>query len=118
MSSFSSDKLKARILVSVVSHFILQQQRNIKKKFISLLKKFKVASDESDGEHFPEDQDNELLDEDFLYDDLDEMNLSDSGTEGNLDEISIGSTPKPVLRLVCKNCCFLTHICSFPIGRL
>lgn len=75
-----------------------RQQRNIKKKFISLLKKFKVASDESDGEHFPEDQDNELLDEDFLYDDLDEMNLSDSGTEGNLDEISIGSTPKPVLR--------------------
>ncbi|PIK53094.1 putative phosphofurin acidic cluster sorting protein 2, partial [Apostichopus japonicus] len=75
-----------------------QQQRNIKKKFISLLKKFKVASDESEGEHFPEDPDNELLDEDFLYNDLDEMNLSDSGTDGNLDEISIGSTPKPVLR--------------------
>ncbi|XP_071833393.1 phosphofurin acidic cluster sorting protein 2-like isoform X3 [Apostichopus japonicus] len=75
-----------------------RQQRNIKKKFISLLKKFKVASDESEGEHFPEDPDNELLDEDFLYNDLDEMNLSDSGTDGNLDEISIGSTPKPVLR--------------------
>lgn len=66
------------------------------------MKKFKVASDESEGEHFPEDPDNELLDEDFLYNDLDEMNLSDSGTDGNLDEISIGSTPKPVLRYASK----------------
>ena len=79
-----------------------QQQRNFKQKFISLLKKFKVASDESDPEHYAfEDQDPNPIDEDFLYDDLDDLNLSDSGNEmEHDDEISIGSTPKPQLRYV------------------
>ncbi|XP_072031251.1 phosphofurin acidic cluster sorting protein 2-like isoform X2 [Amphiura filiformis] len=78
----------------------INRQRNFKQKFISLLKKFKVQSDESDPEHFAfEDQDPNPIDEDFLYDDLDDLNLSDSGPEMEPDdEISIGSTPKPQLR--------------------
>ena len=77
-----------------------QQQRNFKQKFIALLKKFKVQSDDSDTEQYPyEDQDQNQIDPDFLlYDDLDDLNLSDSGPDMDQDEMSIGSTPKPVLR--------------------
>ncbi|XP_071501473.1 phosphofurin acidic cluster sorting protein 2-like isoform X1 [Diadema antillarum] len=75
------------------------RQRNFKQKFIALLRKFKVASDESDTEPYPfEDQDQTPIDEDFLYDDLDLINYSDSGPDMDPDEMSIGSTPKPVLR--------------------
>ncbi|XP_063957529.1 phosphofurin acidic cluster sorting protein 2-like [Lytechinus pictus] len=75
------------------------RQRNFKQKFIALLRKFKVASDESDTEPFPfEDQDQTPIDEDFLYDDLSLINYSDSGPDMDPDEMSIESTPKPVLR--------------------
>ncbi|XP_038066153.1 phosphofurin acidic cluster sorting protein 2-like isoform X2 [Patiria miniata] len=77
------------------------RQRNFKQKFIALLKKFKVQSDDSDTEQYPyEDQDQNQMDPDFLlYDDLDDLNLSDSGPDMDQeDEMSIGSTPKPVLR--------------------
>eukprot|EP00057_Strongylocentrotus_purpuratus_P010766 XP_011665240.1 PREDICTED: phosphofurin acidic cluster sorting protein 2 [Strongylocentrotus purpuratus] len=75
------------------------RQRNFKQKFIALLRKFKVASDESDTEPYPfEDQDQTPIDEDFLYDDLSLINYSDSGPDMDPDEMSIESTPKPVLR--------------------
>ncbi|XP_033625262.1 phosphofurin acidic cluster sorting protein 1-like isoform X3 [Asterias rubens] len=78
----------------------MNRQRNFKQKFIALLKKFKVQSDDSDTEQYPyEDQDQNQIDPDFLlYDDLDDLNLSDSGPDMDQDEMSIGSTPKPVLR--------------------
>ncbi|XP_022091013.1 phosphofurin acidic cluster sorting protein 2-like isoform X2 [Acanthaster planci] len=79
----------------------MNRQRNFKQKFIALLKKFKVQSDDSDTEQYPyEDQDRNQIDPDFLlYNDLDDLNLSDSGPDVDQDdEMSIGSTPKPVLR--------------------
>ncbi|XP_064490363.1 phosphofurin acidic cluster sorting protein 2-like [Ornithodoros turicata] len=77
------------------------RKRNIKQKFIALLKKFRVQGAEAfDTEHYPEELEQELMHknpreiEDLLFDELDD--LSDSGPEA--DDISISSTPKPSLR--------------------
>ena len=76
-----------------------------------------MASDESDTEPYPfEDQDQTPIDED-LFDDLSLNNYSDSGPDMDLDEMSIGSTPKPVLRWV-LTCSFreLGGPCVKPLG--
>ncbi|CAN7942299.1 unnamed protein product, partial [Ixodes pacificus] len=77
------------------------RKRNIKQKFINLLKKFRVPDAEAfDAEHYPEGLEQELMHknsrdlEDLLLDELDD--LSDSGPEG--DNMSLSSTPKPSLR--------------------
>ncbi|CAN7938830.1 unnamed protein product, partial [Ixodes hexagonus] len=77
------------------------RKRNIKQKFINLLKKFRVPDAEAfDAEHYPEGLEQELMHknsrdlEDLLLDELDD--LSDSGPEG--DNLSLSSTPKPSLR--------------------
>lgn len=77
------------------------RKRNIKQKFIALLKKFRVQGAEAfDTEHYPEELEQELMHknpreiEDLLFDDLDEF--SDSGPEA--DDLSISATPKPSLR--------------------
>merc|ERR1712018_117714 len=74
------------------------RQRNIKQKFVALLKKFKVTEPGLDG-HDPQSLDQKLelgLEGDAaeiedLFEQLED--LSDSGPEP--DTISIGSTPKP-----------------------
>ena len=78
--------------------FVTFQQRNIKQKFVALLRRFRVTEEVLDSE-----QDQELGDvppaqqelED-LFNDLED--LSDSGPE--MDTISVLSTPKPKLRQV------------------
>ena len=52
------------------------------------------------------------IDYDFLYDDLEGLNFSDSGPEMD-DNLSIVSTPKPKLRFVQT----LFWTCSFPLGN-
>ncbi|XP_077996087.1 phosphofurin acidic cluster sorting protein 1-like [Glandiceps talaboti] len=73
------------------------RQRNFKQKFIALLKKFKVAEEVEVEQDLYVDQDQPTVDDDFLDDDLDDLNVSDSGPEME-DNMSIESTPKPVLR--------------------
>ncbi|XP_070577090.1 phosphofurin acidic cluster sorting protein 1-like isoform X4 [Ptychodera flava] len=73
------------------------RQRNFKQKFIALLKKFKVAEGVEAEQDLYADQDQPTVDDDFLDDDLDDLNVSDSGPEME-DNMSIESTPKPVLR--------------------
>ncbi|KAG1700083.1 Phosphofurin acidic cluster sorting protein 2 [Nymphon striatum] len=77
------------------------QQRNIKQKFIALLKRFKIT-DELQG--LDSEQDHEEMDpeiEDRNPQDIDDLfaqfeDLSDS--EPEMDTMSISSTPKPCLR--------------------
>lgn len=76
-------------------------QRNIKQKFIALLKKFRVADDAevSDGEQSACDvaaEDRRRL-EDLLFDELSNLSDLSAGPEEN-DDLSITSTPKPSLR--------------------
>ncbi|XP_041353402.1 phosphofurin acidic cluster sorting protein 2-like isoform X2 [Gigantopelta aegis] len=75
---------------------VTSRQRNIKQKFIALLKKFKVSEDvlDSEADHDLIDPDAAPADIDDLFDELDD--LSDSGPE--LDTLSVMSTPKPRLR--------------------
>lgn len=88
------------------------QQRNLKQKFISLLKKFRLPDSEAydSEEKFQEALEKELMastqgppddfsDDEFI-DDLEE--LSDSGQE--FDDVSISSTPKPSLRPYFSSC--------------
>ncbi|XP_022662315.1 phosphofurin acidic cluster sorting protein 1-like isoform X2 [Varroa jacobsoni] len=80
-----------------------QSQRNIKQKFIALLRKFRAADDvegASDGEQSAMGdgaaEERRRL-EDLLFDEL--SNLSDlSGGQEENDDLSITSTPKPSLR--------------------
>ncbi|CAB3384172.1 Hypothetical predicted protein [Cloeon dipterum] len=74
------------------------RQRNLKQKFISLLKRFRISEDLDND---PEEIDQKLSGGDMdptdiadLIDELEEM--SDSGPE--MDTMSISSTPKPSLR--------------------
>ncbi|CAC5390321.1 PACS2 [Mytilus coruscus] len=74
-----------------------QQQRNIKQRFIALLKRFKITEEglESEGDHGLEIANPDAsVDIDDLFDELED--LSDSGPE--LDTVSVMSTPKPRLR--------------------
>ncbi|XP_033107940.1 phosphofurin acidic cluster sorting protein 2-like isoform X2 [Anneissia japonica] len=76
----------------------IAHRRNLKQKFISLLKRLKVASDESDTDQYQFPGQAANADDDSLYGDLDELNMSDSEPDVDLDDVSIESTPKPVLR--------------------
>lgn len=87
------------------------QQRNLKQKFISLLKKFRLPDSLSE-EKFQEALEKELLssnqepadiDEFFDDEEIDDLDdLSDSGQE--FDDVSISSTPKPSLRPFFSSC--------------
>ncbi|XP_043480005.1 phosphofurin acidic cluster sorting protein 2 isoform X2 [Leptopilina heterotoma] len=71
------------------------RQRNLKQKFISLLKRFRVSEEmEHDQEEMGQKLSGERMEIDELFDELED--LSDSGPE--LDTMSISSTPKPSLR--------------------
>ncbi|RWS04675.1 Phosphofurin acidic cluster sorting protein 2-like protein [Dinothrombium tinctorium] len=88
------------------------QQRNLKQKFIALLKKFRIPDEQAfdSEEQYQEALEQEFIAasthndndiEDFLEEeDIDE--LSDSGPE--LDDISISSTPKPSLKPFFSTC--------------
>ena len=90
------------------------QQRNLKQKFISLLKKFRLPDSEAydSEEKFQEALEKELMsstqeppDMDEFFDDeeIDDLDdLSDSGQE--FDDVSISSTPKPSLRPFFSSC--------------
>ncbi|OQR76858.1 phosphofurin acidic cluster sorting protein 1-like, partial [Tropilaelaps mercedesae] len=80
-----------------------QSQRNIKQKFIALLRKFRAGDDvegASDGEQSAMGDagaEDRCRLEDLLFDEL--SNLSDlSGGQEENDDLSITSTPKPSLR--------------------
>ncbi|XP_069117120.1 phosphofurin acidic cluster sorting protein 2-like isoform X6 [Argopecten irradians] len=78
-------------------------QRNIKQRFIALLKKFKASEDgldsEADHELCDHDANPDPADADDIEDLIDELeDLSDSGAEPELDAVSVVSTPKPRLR--------------------
>jgi len=90
------------------------QQRNLKQKFISLLKKFRLPDSEAydSEEKFQEALEKELMssnqepadiDEFFDDEEIDDLDdLSDSGQE--FDDVSISSTPKPSLRPFFSSC--------------
>ncbi|XP_046336384.2 phosphofurin acidic cluster sorting protein 2-like isoform X1 [Haliotis rufescens] len=76
---------------------VTSRQRNIKQRFIALLKKFKVSAEDvldSEADHDLNDPDNTPGDIDDLLEQWDDM--SDSGPE--MDTMSVMSTPKPRLR--------------------
>ena len=81
------------------------RQRNIKQKFIALLKRFKVTEAEDlrgaikgSPEELGSSQVNDI-DPDEIEDLLNELENSDYGDYGpDLDTASVGSTPKPSLR--------------------
>lgn len=91
---------KARGLGAGKSNAAAARQRNLKQKFVSLLKKFKVT----DPEELDQEQANldqkisegtvDPADIEDLFDQLEDY--SDSGPDA--DTISIGSTPKPSLK--------------------
>ncbi|KAK2170730.1 hypothetical protein LSH36_1g24001 [Paralvinella palmiformis] len=75
------------------------RQRNIKQKFIALLKRFKVSEDVE--EVLDSEQDQELVDPETNPQDIEDLfdeleNLSES--DPDIDTISVLSTPKPKLR--------------------
>ena len=75
----------------------LFQQRNIKQKFIALLRRFRVSEEvlDSEQDQDPIDQEGpQAADIEDLFDELE--NLSESDPE--MDTISVRSTPKPKLR--------------------
>lgn len=77
-----------------------RQQNFIKSKLVALLRRFKQVEDEDLEQDMAEDPDAAVsspVDLDFLYDEIEDLNLSDSCPEVE-DNISIISTPKPKLR--------------------
>ncbi|KAK0164559.1 hypothetical protein PV328_003174 [Microctonus aethiopoides] len=71
------------------------RQRNLKQKFIALLKRFRVSEElEHDQEEIGQKLSGGDMEIDELFDELED--LSDSGPE--LDTMSVSSTPKPSLR--------------------
>ncbi|UXI16859.1 homothorax 1 [Sarcoptes scabiei] len=105
------------------------QQRNLKQKFISLLKKFRLPDSEAydSEEKFQEALEKELMssaqepaDIDDLFDDedIDDLDyMTDSGQE--FDDVSISSTPKPSLRPFFSSCTLVGQDKSydFPIAK-
>ena len=81
-----------------------QRQRNIKQKFVALLKKFKVTESGDMNDEETSIMMNQRIDDgsvdaaeiEDLFNQLD-SDLSDSGSNVG-DNISIGSTPKPSLK--------------------
>uniref|UniRef100_T1HHA2 Phosphofurin acidic cluster sorting protein 2 n=1 Tax=Rhodnius prolixus TaxID=13249 RepID=T1HHA2_RHOPR len=76
------------------------RQRNLKQKFISLLKRFRVNEDlhglDTDREVISSKLAGGEMDPTEIEDLFEELDLSDSGPE--VDTMSISSTPKPSLR--------------------
>ncbi|XP_066589621.1 phosphofurin acidic cluster sorting protein 2 [Prorops nasuta] len=71
------------------------RQRNLKQKFIALLKRFRVSEElENDQEEIGQKLSGGDMGIEELFDELED--LSDSGPE--LDTVSVSSTPKPSLR--------------------
>ncbi|XP_014602199.1 PREDICTED: phosphofurin acidic cluster sorting protein 2 isoform X1 [Polistes canadensis] len=71
------------------------RQRNLKQKFIALLKRFRVSEDlDHDQEEIGQKLSGGDMEIEELFDELED--LSDSGPE--LDTMSVSSTPKPSLR--------------------
>ncbi|XP_011695834.1 PREDICTED: phosphofurin acidic cluster sorting protein 2 isoform X1 [Wasmannia auropunctata] len=71
------------------------RQRNLKQKFIALLKRFRVSEElEHDQEEIGQKLSGGHMEIEELFDELED--LSDSGPE--LDTMSVSSTPKPSLR--------------------
>uniref|UniRef100_A0ABD2VYS7 Phosphofurin acidic cluster sorting protein 2 n=1 Tax=Trichogramma kaykai TaxID=54128 RepID=A0ABD2VYS7_9HYME len=71
------------------------RQRNLKQKFIALLKRFRVSEElEHDQEEIGQKLTGGEMEIEELFDELEDM--SDSGPE--LDTMSVSSTPKPSLR--------------------
>ncbi|XP_077281116.1 phosphofurin acidic cluster sorting protein KrT95D isoform X3 [Temnothorax americanus] len=71
------------------------RQRNLKQKFIALLKRFRVSEElEHDQEEIGQKLSGGDMEIEELFDELED--LSDSGPE--LDTMSVSSTPKPSLR--------------------
>lgn len=90
------------------------QQRNLKQKFISLLKKFRFPESEVydseekfqealEKEFMSEGQDQPDIDEFFDDDEIDDLDDDDSSHEFD-DDVSISSTPKPSLRPFFSSC--------------
>ncbi|KRZ94889.1 Phosphofurin acidic cluster sorting protein 2 [Trichinella sp. T8] len=69
-------------------------QKNLKQKFIALLKKFKIPEEESSGVDFGKKPAQQELE--ALFEELE--SLTDSGAEQENDTVSLRSTPKPSLR--------------------
>lgn len=88
------------------------QQRNLKQKFIALLKKFRIPDSDAfeSDEQYQEALEQELMaaqnprefEDLFEEEDVDVDDLSDSGQE--FDDVSISSTPKPSLRPFFSSC--------------
>ncbi|XP_064621592.1 phosphofurin acidic cluster sorting protein 2-like isoform X6 [Lineus longissimus] len=97
---------------------VTTRQRNIKQKFIALLRRFKVSEEVLDSEQDP-DQDlgdadqNQQEIEDLLFAELEDM--SDSGPE--MDTMSVLSTPKPSLRPFFTGRCNSQDILEVPKPR-
>lgn len=102
------------------------QQRNLKQKFISLLKKFRLPDSEAydSEEKFQEALEQELisstqeqLDIDEYFDDDEEIDdldyMTDSGQE--FDDVSISSTPKPSLRPFFSSCTLVGQDKSYEV---
>nr|XP_027205302.1 phosphofurin acidic cluster sorting protein 2-like [Dermatophagoides pteronyssinus] len=105
------------------------QQRNLKQKFISLLKKFRLPDSEAydSEEKFQEALEKELMssaqeppdiDEFFDDEEIDDLDyMTDSGQE--FDDVSISSTPKPSLRPFFSSCTLVGQDKSyvFPVAE-
>ena len=93
---------KLQIIISGIPNSAARQ-RNIKQKFIALLRRFKVTEAEDlrgaiKGSPEESSQVNDI-DPEEIEDLLNELEYSDYGDYGpDLDTASVGSTPKPSLR--------------------
>lgn len=102
------------------------QQRNLKQKFISLLKKFRLPDSEAydSEEKFQEALEKELMssaqeppdiDEFFDDEEIDDLDyMTDSGQE--FDDVSISSTPKPSLRPFFSSCTLVGQDKSYVVS--
>ena len=103
------------------------QQRNLKQKFISLLKKFRLPDSEAydSEEKFQEALEKELMsstqeppediDEFFDDEEIDDLDyMTDSGQE--FDDVSISSTPKPSLRPFFSSCTLVGQDKSYEVS--
>jgi hypothetical protein len=101
-------KLLSNSSVGSDASAVTAQQRNLKQKFIALLKKFRLPDSEAfdseeqyqaalEQELIASAQNSRDIDELFEEEDIEDADdLSDSGQE--FDDVSISSTPKPSLR--------------------
>ncbi|GLH16283.1 Phosphofurin acidic cluster sorting protein 2 [Gryllus bimaculatus] len=96
-----ADPGSVSVLLATYARVLCLQQRNLKQKFIALLKRFRVSEDlqglDNDQEEIGQKLSGGDMDPTEIEDLFEELeDLSDSGPE--LDTMSISSTPKPSLR--------------------